>query len=86
MENSNYINLNDYQLVFLRDTNMVILLNTKHTVEEFQEEVNRAKEKAQDDIKKYGDDWYFISQNISKDFDYIELHTDNEEENDTIMF
>lgn len=86
MENSNYINLNDYQLVFLRDTNMVILLNKKHTVEEFQEEVNRAKEKAQDDIKKYGDDWYFISQNISKDFDYIELYTDNEEENDTIMF
>lgn len=86
MENSNYINLNDYQLVFLRDTNMVILLNKKHTVEEFQEEVNRAKEKAQDDILKYGDDWYFISQNISKNFDYIELYTDNEEENDTIIF
>lgn len=86
MENSNYINLNDYQIVFLCDTDNVILLNKKHTIEEFQEEVNRAKEKAQDDILKYGDDWYFISQNISEDFDYIELYNDNEEENNTIMF
>ena len=86
MENSNYINLNDYQIVFLCDTDNVILLNKKHTIEEFQEEVNRAKEKAQDDILKYGYDWYFISQNISEDFDYIELYNDNEEENNTIMF
>ena len=80
----NLININDYRLVFLLDSDNVILLNKKHTIEEFQEEVNRAKEKAKEDIKKYGDDWYYIQINMNKDFDYIELYS--EEENNTIIF
>lgn len=80
----NLININDYRLVFLLDSDNVILLNKKHTIGEFQEEVNRAKEKAKEDIKKYGDDWYYIQINMNKDFDYIELYS--EEENNTIIF
>lgn len=80
----NLININDYRLVFLLDCDNVILLNKKHTIEEFQEEVNRAKEKAREDIREYGDDWYYIQMNMNKDFDYIELYS--EEENNTIIF
>lgn len=78
------ININNYRVVFLLDCDNVILLNKKHTIEEFQEEVNRAKEKAKEDIRKYGDDWNYIQMNMSKDFDYIELY--GEGENNTIIF
>lgn len=80
----NLININDYRLVFLLDCDNIILLNKKHTIKEFQEEVDRAKEKAREDINKYGDDWYYIQMNMNKNFDYIELYS--EEENNTIIF
>lgn len=83
MENKE-ININNYRVVFLLDCDNIILLNKKHTIEEFQEEINRAKEKAKEDIRKYGDDWNYIQMNMSKDFDYIELYS--ERENNTIIF
>ncbi len=75
------INLDNYKVILKKDcysdtTYGIILLNKKHTVEEFQEEINKAKEQAQNEINKYGDDWYFITKYISKDFDYIELGID----------
>ena len=75
------INLEDYKLILKLDCNDrsfygVILLNKKHTVEEFQKEIYRAKEQARKEIEENGDDWYYITQNISKDFDYIELGCD----------
>lgn len=74
----NLINIADYFAVPLLDCDTVLLLNKKHTVQEFQEEVNKAKEKAKEDIAKYGDAWEYIQMNMSKDFDYIELCVNKE--------
>lgn len=73
------INLDNYNVIYKKDcysSNVIygiILLNKKHTVKEFQEEINKAKKKAQDEINEYGDDWYYITKYISNNFDYIEL-------------
>ena len=75
----NIVKLEDYNIILKKDCyesnsiSVIILLNKKHTTDEFQEELNKAKEKAYEDIQEYGDDWYFIQKYINKEIDYIEL-------------
>lgn len=57
-----------------------IMLNYKHSVKEFQDEINRIKEEKQDEINKYGDDWSIISENISDKFDWFELDIDTDDD------
>ena len=68
----------NYIIIGLKDystdkINTIIALNKKHTVEEFQNEINRVKNKFEKEILEYGDDWAIISENISKKFDWFEL-------------
>lgn len=77
--------LEKYRMVELKDeytntTDMIITLNKKHSVEEFQAEINRvrnllyeAREKGEYD----DDDWSFIVENISSKFDWLALETEN---------
>ena len=68
----------NYTLIALRDsydddtTLGMILLNNKHSIQDFQNAINKAKEKRADEIYEYGDDWSFISEELT-DFDYIEV-------------
>lgn len=68
---------NNYRLVVLRDScdydNVLgaIYLNNKHSIQDFQNAIYKAKEKRIDDIYEFGDDWTIISQELEK-FDYIE--------------
>ena len=70
------INLEDYKVIVKKDCNDsdliygFILLNKKHTVEEFQKEIYRAKKEAREEIDMFGDDWYYITAHINKDFDF----------------
>ena len=66
-----------YYLVELRDSCDgerlgLILLNNKHSIGDFQDAIDRAKEKHEQDIEDYGDDWSFISEELN-DFDYYEI-------------
>lgn len=76
------INLNDYRVVELRDSydddNIlgIILLNNKHSIQDFQNAVNQAKEKRREEIDEYGDDWNFISEELGN-FDYIDIDSDD---------
>lgn len=70
--------LDNYRIIGLKDCstdeiNTLIALNKKHTVEEFQNEINRVKNKFEEEILEYGDDWAIISENISDEFDWFEL-------------
>jgi hypothetical protein len=72
------MDLKEYRIIEKRDCNTgevygLILLNRKHTVEEFQKEIYRAKNKCYDFIQEYGDDWYYITKEIGSKFDYIEI-------------
>lgn len=73
------VDLDNYVAYTLKDCNNyesnlgAILLNKKHKVEEFQEEINRVKEKFEDEISQYGDDWSIITENIDEKFDWLEL-------------
>ena len=53
----------------------VIYLNNKHSLEDFQDAIYKAKEKREDDIYEYGKDWEFISEELD-DFDYIETNAE----------
>lgn len=76
------INLNDYRVVELRDSydddNILgmILLNNKHSIQDFQNAVNQAKEKRREEIDEYGDDWAYISEELG-DYDYIDIDSDD---------
>lgn len=76
------INLNDYRVVELRDSYDdddilgMILLNNKHSIQDFQNAVNQAKEKRREEIDEYGDDWNFISEELGY-FDYIDIDSDD---------
>jgi hypothetical protein len=64
-----------YNIVELRDCYdgeavNTIMLNKKHSIEDFQDAINKAKEKHEDDIQKYGDDWSWIEEELD-DFDYM---------------
>ena len=69
---------NNYTLIALRDSynkdNIlgVVYLNNKHNIQDFQNAIYKAKEKRADEIYEYGDDWSFISEELT-DFDYIEV-------------
>ena len=78
-------NLLDYRIVLLKDIYSgedlgAIYLNNKHTTDDFQNAINRAKETRADDIAKYGDDWSYISDELIKeDFDFIEVDFNSDE-------
>lgn len=77
------INCDGYRVIEVRDCyseNVIttICLSYKHNVKDFQEEILKAKERVIEDIRKYGDDWSYISQNISDDFDWFELDFDGD--------
>jgi hypothetical protein len=69
---------NNYRLVALRDScdydNVLgaVYLNNKHSIQDFQNAIYKAKEKREDDIYEFGDDWSIISEEL-EDFDYIEI-------------
>lgn len=69
---------NNYTLIALRDSydndNVlgVVYLNNKHSIQDFQNAIYKAKEKRADEIYEYGDDWTYISEELT-DFDYIEV-------------
>ena len=71
----------NYRLVALRDSydNNDILgavyLNKKHNIQDFQNAIYKAKQKREKDISEFGDDWSYISEELT-DFDYIEIETD----------
>ena len=76
---------NNYTLVSLVDCwdrdNVLgaVYLNEKHSIQDFQNAIYQAKEKRQEEINEYGDDWSFISEELD-DFDYFEVDsydTDN---------
>ena len=76
---------NHYRSVELRDcwngeVYTRIMLNYKHSVKEFQDEINRIREEKSEEINKYGDDWSIISENISEDFDWYELDIDTDDD------
>lgn len=68
---------NDYRLVGLRDccdedTILgVVYLNKKHSIDDFQKAIYKAKEKREDEIYEFGEDWTIITEELD-DFDYIE--------------
>lgn len=74
--------INDnYNIVELRDCYndepvSTILLNKKHSIEDFQDAINKAKEKHGDDIQKYGNDWEFIEEELDG-FDYMTFGFDD---------
>lgn len=75
--------MGNYRAVELKDcyngeTYTIIMLNKKHSVSSFQEEINRARQERIEDINKYGDDWAYISEAINNDFDWFELEFDDE--------
>lgn len=78
----NMIDLNQYNIYTLRDCYDddkvcgLILLNTKHTINEFQQEINRIKEEFADEISKYGDDWSIIAREVDEKIDWLELSLD----------
>lgn len=75
----------NYRLVELRDwcdekVDKYIMLNYRHSVKDFQNEINRVREEKSEEINKYGDDWTIISQNINENFDWYELDIDTDDE------
>lgn len=75
----------NYRLVELRDScdyeNVIgaVYLNYKHSIQDFQNAINKAKEKRQDEIYEFGDDWSIISEELGN-FDYFETDTNASED------
>lgn len=72
------INIEDYKIIEKKDCNTgenygLIFLNKKHTIEEFQNAIYKAKTKCYDLIQENGDDWFYIQQEIGNKFDYFEI-------------
>lgn len=76
--------LKEYRFVELvdietRETDYILILNRKHSVEEFQAEIDRARElmwSARKNKEYDDDDWSFIRENISSKFDWREFPKD----------
>lgn len=71
----------NYNIIEIRDcydddTIFIAFLNKKHSIEEFQGAINKAKIKRQEDIQKYGDDWTWIEEEL-EDFDYMTVSFDD---------
>ena len=65
---------NNYDIVELRDSYdgepvSTLFLNKKHSIGEFQDAIDKAKEKHAKDIYLYGNDWEYIEQELDM-FDY----------------
>lgn len=58
---------------YSRKVEKMLAINKKHSIREFQNEINRVKNKFEEEILEYGDDWAIISENISDEFDWFEL-------------
>lgn len=58
---------------YSRKVEKMLAINKKHSIKEFQNEINRVKNKFEEEILEYGDDWEIISKNISSKFDWFEL-------------
>lgn len=75
------MNLDNYRAVLLTDSGdydeiyEIILLSYEHTVEEFQNEIDRIKEEHKEEIQLNGDDWKIIKQNLGDKFDWQELNS-----------
>lgn len=70
--------LENFRAVLLKDfytdeIGKIILLNNKHSIKDFEEEINRVKNKYINEINEYGDDLTIILSNISKDFEWYSL-------------
>lgn len=71
---------NNYRLVALRDScdydNILgaVYLNNKHSIQDFQNAIYKAKEKREDEIYEFGEDWDIISEEL-EEFDYIETNS-----------
>ena len=69
--------LDNYYVIEVRDSwdDEVIdymFLNKKHSVEEFQDDIYKAKELSSENRNKYGDDWYWIEETgLLEKYDYI---------------
>ena len=78
------MNLKDYKTIALKDFQndniiySIILLNNKHTVKEFQDEIDKIVEEKYEEINLYGDDWEIVKKYINKKFEWIELNYNNE--------
>lgn len=76
------VDLSNYEVFTLRDvqdTEMIyniILLNKKHSAQEFQKAINNGKEKHAEEIGLWGCDWEYIKEELG-DFDFIELSYDD---------
>lgn len=80
------MNLKDYQVCLLRDNcefeciYNVVLLNKKHKVKDFQDEIYSARHKHKKEIDKYGNDieYVFTDETLNKKFDYFLLEVDED--------
>lgn len=81
------MNLDEYNIIALKDwdteeTDKLLALNKKHSVKEFQEEINRVKELLYDarvNDEYDDDDWSFIEENISSEFDWFEIYYNDDQ-------
>lgn len=67
----------DYNLVDIQDwetgkTDRTILLNKKHSIEDFQDAIYKAKDNHEEERLTFGNDWDYISEDL-EDFDYYEI-------------
>ena len=56
-----------------------VYLNKKHSIQDFQNAIYKAKEKRADEIYEFGEDWTIISEELG-DFDYIETYSNLDED------
>ena len=71
------IDLNNYRLVRVCDCNDLhyyfsILLNKKHSADEFQKRIDELRVELAESIAEYENDWVQIEKHLTN-FDYIEL-------------
>lgn len=75
----------NYRLIALRDScnydNVLgaVYLHNKHSLQDFQNAIYKAKEKRADEIYEFGEDWAIISEEL-EDFDYIETYSNLDED------
>lgn len=71
------IDIEEYNLFLLQGYGenkifRAILLHNEEDANAFQDTIDEAKEKYEDEISKNGNDWEYISRDLAK-FDYIDL-------------
>ena len=77
--------LEDYRVILITDIGdydeiyEAILLSYDHTVDEFQNEIDRIREEHKEEIQLNGNDWEIIKANISDKFDWQEININTED-------